>query len=169
MPCGNCLRSRNAVCVYATNSSPAMPARDKTPQDSRTFQSINQGTSASSNPTTLGDSRATSSISVAAPTSDSPVPNVDALQNRIRQLEEQLALSLRMPYQNRSPALPEAPNSDTSTSTLGGTFHFHHQNRSDQQLRAITHGVTHKKRLFGQSHWLNTMSLVRYELLIYDA
>jgi hypothetical protein len=163
------LRSRNAVCVYATTPAPVMPAINNPPQESRSFSTINQGTSTRSSSTALGDSPSISSHILTVPARESPGTESDVLHGRIKQLEEQLALSLGTQNLNLSPSVLERTQDvDTISSNLGGTFHFHHQGSSVQPSRAITHGVTHKKRLFGQSHWLNTASLVRHEHLPYD-
>ena len=47
------------------------------------------------------------------------------------------------------------------TSSLGGTFHAHRDPRTSNHSQGITRNVTHKTRLFGQSHWINTVTLIQ--------
>lgn len=78
------------------------------------------------------------------------------MKSKIRQLEEQLNRATARPVQ------PPASNShiETSTSSIGGTFHVHRENRSLGQRQVISRSVTHKARTFGQSHWVNIFPLV---------
>lgn len=90
------------------------------------------------------------------------------MRNRIKHLEEQLhkassVASLASP----SHAETAASNIETTTSQMGGTFHIHHPSPTEdvqgimsRQAQAISRNISHKTRLFGQSHWANTMAPV---------
>jgi hypothetical protein len=84
--------------------------------------------------------------------------DVETLKNRIKQLEEQLSKATLMPIQ--SPVLDLNSNIETTTSRIGGTFYVHRDSRLIGQPRAIARSVTHKTRVFGQSHWINGVALV---------
>ena len=74
------------------------------------------------------------------------------MKRRIRELEEQLSEATQMSTQ--SPVPTSNSNVETTTSRVAGTFYVH-ESRSFDQPQAITRSVTHKTRLFGQSHWIN--------------
>ncbi|KAK3350237.1 hypothetical protein B0T25DRAFT_633423 [Lasiosphaeria hispida] len=48
---------------------------------------------------------------------------------------------------------------ETAHSQVHGTFHIHRDALS-YPTQAITRGVTHKARLFGQTHWINIVALL---------
>ncbi|KAK5993710.1 Transcription factor lepE-like protein [Cladobotryum mycophilum] len=49
---------------------------------------------------------------------------------------------------------------EVTSSQLCGTLHFHRENESSGQSGPkITRSVVHKARLFGQSHWINTVEM----------
>ncbi|KAA8646044.1 fungal specific transcription factor domain-containing protein [Aspergillus tanneri] len=82
------------------------------------------------------------------------------LMLRIGQLEEQLCRSTLRHIQ--SPASASNLNIETTSSSLGGTFHVLKESGSDGQPQTIARSVTHKSRLFGQSHWgVNGVLLIR--------
>jgi hypothetical protein len=153
MPCSNCLRSRNAVCIFETHSSPAMPALSTALQDPR-------GTTAASH-TSAASTTLACSDNLTSPVSHSPDAHVEALQSRIKQLEEQL--SKATPGTFSSQARLTTPNIETTTSRLGGTFHFDLEGRTADTSKGVSRSVVHKKRVFGQSHWLNVIPLVRFK------
>lgn len=106
------------------------------------------------------------------------------LKDRIKQLEEQVSKlspsEARTPSSFASVATP-ASDIETQTSQLGGTYHIHHPAEptittydapkppSEQRSllgrtpgMSISRNISHKTRLFGQSHWFNTVAtLVR--------
>lgn len=49
---------------------------------------------------------------------------------------------------------------ETKTRNIAGNFHFHTEHRVTSQPHAAVRSVTHKTRLFGQSHWVNAVGLV---------
>lgn len=57
---------------------------------------------------------------------------------------------------------PPMPPSLVNTTNLGiaGTFHIHHESRQGQP-NVGTFSIAHKTRYFGQSHWVNSITLVR--------
>lgn len=140
-PCSNCMRSQHATCTYVAQSSSASASAS-------TAASVVVG--AGTGPP-LPDTRTTTAA------------HVDELQKRIRRLEVQLAHARQgrvlgeEQEKEKEHQHPSQEASTTTTSRLGGSFHFH----LDAPSTVISRGVTHKARLFGQSHWINTISLVR--------
>ncbi len=49
---------------------------------------------------------------------------------------------------------------ETKTVHFSGDFHFHTEHKLACQPQAVTRSVSHKTRMFGQSHWVNSISLV---------
>ncbi|CAH0038533.1 unnamed protein product [Clonostachys solani] len=83
---------------------------------------------------------------------------LDDLKNRIRKLEDQLAkTSIRSPT-IRYPGGESTPEADTSTALLDGTFHFQQQAHEVGQPQAVARGFSHKSRVFGKSHWVNSIA-----------
>jgi hypothetical protein len=80
---------------------------------------------------------------------------VEVLENRIRQLE----LQLHLQSSHQSAGLP--PDTPRSIETgLSDSFYVH-PNKGDAQARNISRSVSHETRLFGQSHWVNSVLHVR--------
>lgn len=101
--------------------------------------------------------------------SNTPQQDVDSMRTRIAQLEAQL---YKPPARELSFSSPTpASQIETITTKLGGTFHqIHHGGRPGRlgsdvlgSAPAISRSISNKTRLFGQSHWANTVALgVRY-------
>ncbi len=53
---------------------------------------------------------------------------------------------------------------ETQTVNVSGNFYFHSEHRLASEAGAVTRSVTHKTRLFGQSHWVNAFALARLPL-----
>ncbi|WPG99068.1 Hypothetical protein R9X50_00187300 [Acrodontium crateriforme] len=51
---------------------------------------------------------------------------------------------------------PRTPVFEQTETVIGGKFYVHRENHPFGETQAIARGVTHKTRLFGQSHWMNT-------------
>jgi hypothetical protein len=82
------------------------------------------------------------------------------LKFRVRQLEDELSKHTLKSVQ--SPTTTPRSDIQTTTSRLGGTFHVHCESDSSGQPLSIARSITHKSRLFGQSHWeVNGILLVR--------
>lgn len=92
-----------------------------------------------------------------------------SMQLRIRQLEEQLCKASPSSVSTcPSSVHTSATDIETRTSQIGGTFHIHHPSSSVTEARAeagavhkaqaISRNISHKTRLFGQSHWVNTIA-----------
>ncbi|RDL38255.1 Uncharacterized protein BP5553_02595 [Venustampulla echinocandica] len=82
----------------------------------------------------------------------------ESMKSRIKHLEEQLSKTTLEPIQ--SPVSTTNTTIETSTSDMGGTFSIHRESRLLGQPPTITRSVTHKKRMFGQSHWFNGVVLI---------
>ncbi|KAF5007983.1 hypothetical protein FDECE_5713 [Fusarium decemcellulare] len=173
MPCSNCVRSKNDACVFESHppllrSRGLEPGPDvgtaasEGPQDTF-FPTPPDQVSSTGTASTLPSS---SSISLVVPStglSNLPIqfsgPEVESLKDRIRQLEDQLSKASSRPTQ--SLVSTPASNIETTVSQLGGTFHIHCESRLFGQALPLPRSVSHKTRLFGQSHFFNTIVLIR--------
>ncbi|EFR00808.1 C6 zinc finger domain-containing protein [Nannizzia gypsea CBS 118893] len=61
--------------------------------------------------------------------------------------------------QKSSSAYISAPRILETSSQIGGTFHIHRRAGIPSEPLAISGAITHKGRSFGQSHWINMISL----------
>lgn len=156
------MRSRNATCVYEVER----------PQASRQSLGPNQAAVAQEPRGSKGSSlHRASSIDRAStipdcpsalrpgnPTSATSGPSsleVESIKSKIRELEEQLEKAAP-----RSIAATPRTNLEATTSRVGETVYVHHESRVSGESQPITHSVTHKARLFGQSHWASIVPLV---------
>ena len=80
------------------------------------------------------------------------------MKGRIRQLEEQICRAAAGNVESQSLPSPRDQDIETATSSLGGIFHLHQQNQTHGRRGAVVHGVTHKNRLFGQSHFVSSVA-----------
>ncbi|KAM6519784.1 hypothetical protein FALCPG4_013371 [Fusarium falciforme] len=96
-----------------------------------------------------------------APTLPTPPSSqeVEALRSRVRQLEDQLSRGL--PGSSQSMVSTPTSNIETTSSQIGGTFHFYSESHIFGRALPITRGISHKTRLFGQSHFVYTMTLLK--------
>lgn len=90
-----------------------------------------------------------------SPASQSSTQDVVLMRNRIKELEEQLSKATSSKSTPQSQTSPLNSEIETATSQIGGTYYFH-----IDSPQGLTRSVTHKTRLFGQSHWIVGMSLV---------
>jgi hypothetical protein len=148
-PCSNCVRSKNASCVYDNPDPPRQLLRPG--ERILVAQTSARDRSAASSHVSSAPGKSSSRASTV--TSQTSVQEVESLRNRIRELEEQLSKASHATQPSVS--TPDS-NIETTSSRLSGIFHIH---REAGQLK--TRSVTHKRRLFGQSHWCNTVILVR--------
>ncbi|KFX94872.1 hypothetical protein O988_06103 [Pseudogymnoascus sp. VKM F-3808] len=164
-PCSNCIRSRNGVCVYENEIS-GTPRRDAGPPPGRSGE-FRREASASTR-----SEPAFHPMPTPSPSASSPAPDVAAMQQRIRELESKLARAsitqtpVQRPPVELAPALldPFQTQKETMVTTstkLGGTFHVHNESSECGIGRdgGIPRSVTHKTRVFGQSHWINGIVL----------
>ncbi|KAJ4986273.1 C6 transcription factor [Stagonosporopsis vannaccii] len=145
-PCSNCVRSRNALCVYETNPHPA------------------PGHAVAIAPTPAAH-RAPLSFDAASTSSDRQSMDLESMRLRIQELEEQLS-QVSTPTSSQSAtsrSVEEAPlqGIETVNSTLGGTFDIVQESRLFGQAQAVVRSVAHKNRVFGQSHWISSFTLFR--------
>lgn len=122
----------------------------------------------SSNPPIIGSSSSlvTASTRATSPTSQLSPQDAESvkLKLRIRELEDQLSKSTLKP--SNIPLSPPNMNIEMTSSYAGGTFHVLCETGSTGQPQAIPRSITHKTRLFGQSHWeVNGVLLVRVHML----
>ncbi|KAF2260502.1 putative C6 transcription factor [Lojkania enalia] len=134
-PCSNCLRSKTSICVYENYSQPPQRQVDNA-----------------------------STISTASTPGSQVSQDFEAMRNRISQLEDQLSK-----LTTKTTTIPHTMAQTSSSSSsfeihesrIGSDFFFHHESRLLGEAALISRGVTHKKRLFGQSHWVNSVIHIR--------
>jgi hypothetical protein len=164
-PCSNCIRSRRGECVY-DNPHP-VPAQQTHNSKQELAPRICDGFQVASLPTpedqssTIslpGRSATVASFSpTASTTPHSDLPELEALKHKVKLLEDQLSKSAVAPFYSQ--ALTLASNFETTSTQLGGTFHLHSQNQPGGLL-AVPRAISHKTRLFGQSHFVTGLPLV---------
>jgi hypothetical protein len=172
-PCSNCVRSKNATCVY--ENQPSEPPRPRLAHRQIPDLGLNQEyrgpldsipidrTSSTSRASTIPTSHSSTSL-VRTSTSASTyatyqsAQDLESMKIRIRQLEEQLSKATQKSTQSSTPN--SSSDLETTTSRIAGTFHVHHETNVFGQAHFITRSVMHKTRLFGQSHWINGISIV---------
>jgi hypothetical protein len=101
---------------------------------------------------------ATSSISPPALATDPSTQEIETLKSKIRQLEDQLKKTTKIPAE--STALTPVSDIETTHSHLAGTFHVHNESLPSNQSQTVRRSFIHKRRFFGQSHWISSLSLV---------
>ncbi|KAI1471652.1 putative C6 transcription factor [Daldinia caldariorum] len=151
-PCSNCLRSKNASCIYENQFSQSQ-------QESELHSSTPTiAAAAAPSLTSKSSPRAVTAATTSTPASYQSSKDIEFLKDKIKQLEEQLSQSNRTA---RSPIQTPGSNIEAISSRIGGTFYIHHEDTLAGQPPGISRSVTHKSRMFGQSHWITGMSLVR--------
>ena len=88
---------------------------------------------------------------------------MEARAGRGRVLEGGRSESIRTPASHAGSAL------ETVTSCLSETMYIHRETRKADEPQAVASSVTHKTRRFGQSHWINSVILVRSGHALYRA
>jgi Fungal Zn(2)-Cys(6) binuclear cluster domain len=141
-PCSNCLKSRNGTCVYG--NSPSHPPQQQLHLDQEPGASqyptpssnISRGSIAPSHPSSTLVTSSTNALTRA----NQPLSrDVDFLESRVRQLEEQEKANQRY-------SRPHVPTSDTNTETT--------TSRLEETF------TLYKTRMLGRSHWMNGVTLV---------
>ncbi|UPK94791.1 hypothetical protein LCI18_005726 [Fusarium solani-melongenae] len=176
VPCSNCVRSRNDACIYENHPlqvrsrgfelghsvSHNTPTISTEVHDAFMPTSQDQGSN-TSNASTAPSRSATSLEPTLTSASTLPTPpssqEVEALRSRVRQLEDQL--SRGHPGSSQSMVSTPTSNIETASSRIGGTFHFYSESHIFGRALPITRGISHKTRLFGQSHFVYTMTLLK--------
>ncbi|EHK98620.1 putative Uncharacterized transcriptional regulatory protein [Glarea lozoyensis 74030] len=119
-----------------------------------------QGTTAVSH-TSAASFTLASSDHLKTPISHSPNAHVEGLQSRIQQLEEQLSEAISGTMTSRATTTME-----TTSSRLGGTFHFNLEGRTTDTAQGVSRSVMHKKHICDEllDCYLQTTELV-YRIL----
>ncbi|KAI1091445.1 putative C6 transcription factor [Rostrohypoxylon terebratum] len=155
-PCSNCVKSRSGNCVYENFITHTQPRLDfglgaGTKGSSDSSAAIAPSAPNYPNHSSQTSPKASSSTTGSTPASSSS-QEVESLRSRIKQLEEQLSKTNLT--SSRSPAPTPASNIEAINSRISGTFYIHHEDNLTGQREAIARSVTHKTRVFGQSHWI---------------
>ncbi|KOS48316.1 hypothetical protein ACN38_g694 [Penicillium nordicum] len=173
-PCNNCIRTKNRNCVYRSSQTPPQHGNGHEEGQTRELgwihapQQVNRSLDNSADPSPINyrpaissgpQTAATSSTSPSTPNSHSSTHEIEMLKSKIKQLEHQLAKSTKSIPDTCAPT----PVSDIETthSHLAGTFHIHNASLPSNQGQMVRRSFIHKRRFFGQSHWISSMSLFR--------
>lgn len=190
IPCSNCLRSKNIVCEYVNNSPPPPSRREASSISEKTRSSAPEPSAnmdASQPRSTLtcnavhfqtnrkaaspggilhipsGPSIADGVYTFTPPTpasqSASSSRDVDLLKFKIKQLEEQLSAAT----QRATSSIPTTPRWETMTdaSQIAGSFHIRREPLLAGLEPTVSRTIMHKTRVFGQSHWMLGVGMVR--------
>lgn len=169
-PCSNCMRSRRGECIYENNHpEPSVPAqnsrRELVPRvaDELPAASLPTPEDQPANVSHCGQPAIFATFSPSASTGpQSDLPELEALKNKVKLLEDQLSKSSAA---NSHPQV-STPNFETTSTQLAGTFHLHSQSQPGGLL-AIPRAISHKTRLFGQSHFVTGLPLVSLAQLLF--
>ncbi|KAK3990678.1 hypothetical protein QBC44DRAFT_349633 [Cladorrhinum sp. PSN332] len=132
-PCQNCIRSKNAECVYRDGpkaSQLSQPTRAKNQESTATSSTLPNGTY---NDLVFRHEESTNALNTATPAIASVT----------------------------SSSTPAPASHFETTSTFAGSIQFQTENVQIGNPQTVTRSVSHKTRLFGQSHWINAVSLIR--------
>ncbi|KAI2617484.1 putative C6 transcription factor [Hypoxylon sp. NC1633] len=181
-PCSNCVKSKSGNCVYENHiSNPLFQPPRETSDLGRLIPAHQEFHHSTPIPTNSACTAATSAVlshlSRSPPTAPSLTTestrtshqsslDLEYLRSRVRQLEEQLSRANRGSSQSSAPT--PASNIETISSKISGTFYIHHEDGSNGQSQAISRSVTHKTRVFGQSHWITGLSLIGEVIALFE-
>ncbi|KAK4150613.1 Acetamidase regulatory protein [Chaetomidium leptoderma] len=183
VPCSNCTKSKNAECIY--RDAPRAPAQTR--RQGRSVES--RETSQTSLASAPDAPSALSPLSPSISTPSTATPNhqyhdpsrpTTTATNRTADLVARTgsharpARSQTVPEQGHQAVSSSGPSStntpvstftknsrvETRTVNVSGNFYFHSEHRLASAPQAVTRCVTHKTRLFGQSHWVNALALL---------
>ncbi|KAF2737626.1 hypothetical protein EJ04DRAFT_520928 [Polyplosphaeria fusca] len=149
-PCNNCLRSKTAICVYEAETHTL--SRDK----------------AASKLANRHPPSSTSATTPSTPSTQSTTHEVESLKGRISELETQLP--------KLTPVSPSRPATDifgcnvpSTNAGIGvspnpafdGSYYVEQGSKFFGEGQALPRGITHKDRMFGQSHWVNGVTWIQ--------
>ena len=159
-PCSNCKRSRHGECVYDNPLPPPNPSRNNPRTLAPDICGAHYTASLPTPEDQSSNGRSATVASFSSPASTTPhsdLPELEALKSKVRLLEEQLTKSgtTSLTTQVSTPA----SNLETTSTQLGGTFHVHAQSQFGGAM-VIPRAISHKTRLFGQSHFVTGLPLV---------
>ncbi|PGH07252.1 hypothetical protein AJ80_08038 [Polytolypa hystricis UAMH7299] len=155
-------RRRPPVCIY--EGHPNQPSPRPSGQGQQPRQSIlnsrdihpSRESTVRSHPS---ESPAIISTSASALGTHPNALDIEILKRKVQQLEAQLYKQTSGSIQ--SPLSSSGSRIGKTTSQIAGTFDLLTESRSLGQPQAITYSVWHKTRLFGQSHWVNAIPLLK--------
>ncbi|KAK2783882.1 hypothetical protein FQN52_009401 [Onygenales sp. PD_12] len=161
-PCNNCAKSRNKTCVYESDSSPSLATRNSrvlpqvsAPQYAKPSNQIadSSGGSATTHGFPSPPSLGTRPL---MPSSEVSAREVEVMKSRIKELEEQLS---RTRVASREPSVPVInSNVEIKSSLTVGDISVRYESRVPGEAQTLSSSsVFHKSRLFGQSHWVNSV------------
>ncbi|OAQ81293.1 C6 transcription factor [Purpureocillium lilacinum] len=146
-PCSNCVRSKTGSCVYNNPETPLPRRSHVTPRPAPRNHVASSSPSAGSSSIGIANSAPTNDVdettSASSVACDSGIGGKSAARQR--------------------PQPPvEGPKStiQTTSTHIGGTFHIEADDRVANKSRGSSRNIIHKTRVFGQSHWVNGVSMV---------
>ncbi|POS70117.1 hypothetical protein DHEL01_v211488 [Diaporthe helianthi] len=162
------IMQRKEACVYDEEPQPGRPRPrsiqpghlDSPAQPPQTSNGSAPAALPVSAAPTCPDSTASVVGEPASPATDSAQAtpdNIDLMQSRIKQLEQQLYKATKKPAHTTNGPTP-ASDIETTSSKFAGTFHVHGSNTGSTlfgRAALMSRSISHKTRLLGQSHWMN--------------
>jgi hypothetical protein len=169
-PCSNCVRSRDAACIYEAEAvqsenpgriAPLRPRPNNSNDANTMARPVLSGVAGHSFPAPMTPSSMTSNTSI----------ELDAMRSRVAELESQLSQTT-----TTAPPRPIATSTtDHSfvvstptpthpfrvTSGLCGYLDVLQDSRAFGHAPAISRAISHKNRVFGQTHWMNGFVMYR--------
>ncbi|KAF1938229.1 hypothetical protein EJ02DRAFT_469100 [Clathrospora elynae] len=161
-PCSNCVRSKTGSCVYGTDVTEQRPSAGL----SAPLQPRQNGPrvatavpTPSAIPTPLAIQYDSSYASAFAPSTSNSSSSFElaAMKARIAELEDKLsqaASTISSVYSATASTSALTHNVETFTS-FADTIDVLQDSRAFGRANAISRGIAHKNRVFGQSHWMN--------------
>ncbi|KAK4235373.1 hypothetical protein C8A03DRAFT_46488 [Achaetomium macrosporum] len=170
-PCSNCMRSKNATCIYTNAPPPVSETRRQgtfvEPSQTRERPGVGSETASPLTPSTLSTTAPTNTAAetpcITIVDTHSPLNSNDTPNNSRTAPEEPTSACPAAAY---TPFSTFTRNSRVETRPLNvsGDFYFHCEHRLASQPQAVKRSVTHKTRLFGPSHWANS-AIMLYDML----
>ncbi|KAL6875481.1 hypothetical protein HDV57DRAFT_503260 [Trichoderma longibrachiatum] len=163
-PCSNCIRSKTETCVYENHHLGDQPGPSPSQSQVGVFFLDSQAQSSSPNDwpgatSTSSNPSSRNFISPLTPKSqDESIANV-SLSGTSNAGPSNPNSSHNIAAEPPSRSADASPDSDflaKASHITGGAIHFHREsNPVDSTSPSLIRNVTHKKRFFGQTHWIN--------------
>ncbi|TFB04221.1 hypothetical protein CCMA1212_003984 [Trichoderma ghanense] len=172
-PCSNCIRSKTETCVYENHHLADQPGPSPTQSQVGVFfldsQAQSQAQSSSPNDALKAGSASSNPSSRNFISPLTPKSQDDSTANVSVSGASNAGPSSRNPTQVAAEPPPRStdasPDSDflaKASHITGGAIHFHRENNPvDSASPSLIRCVTHKKRFFGQTHWINVFQMFK--------
>lgn len=161
-PCSNCIRSKRESCTYETQTLPEARLCTQRPTFIQPRHDTTGSTIATNIPSQLSIHGDSSFSNTRKDGSNHAAFELETMRARISELEDRLARvdsSVGSPYSTTT-STSVSKSSVRTVSCFASTVNVLQEIRTPGGA-AISRGIAHKNRLFGQSHWMNTFVIVR--------